>query len=89
MTVRKEAKIEKIVQKYEGTITGLQDLTGGSSPSKLFYILANHFSYLMDINPEVAVLVRDIKRSRRLKPLISVLGSRFCRIHRYLKIEMP
>lgn len=50
-----KAKIEEILQKYNGNIIGLQDLTGGKYPSGLFYILANNLSYLLDTNPEVVI----------------------------------
>ncbi len=57
----KEANIEKILQKYDGAITGLQDLTGDEYPSWFFYIFANQLSYLLDTNPEVAISEKGIK----------------------------
>ena len=36
-----KSRLQKILQKYDGEITGLKDLTGDDPPSILFYILDN------------------------------------------------
>lgn len=69
-----KAKIGRILQKYEGTITGLQDLAGGKDPSGLFYILANHLSYLLDTNPEAVISAKGIEMRRKLHFIINALG---------------
>lgn len=65
-----KANIEEILQKYDGTITGLRDLTGGKYPSWLFYILANRLSYLMDTNPEAVISVKGVEMRRKLHFII-------------------
>lgn len=56
-----KAKIAKILQKYDGTITGLQDLTGDKYQSGLFYILANRLRYLLETNPDVIISEKGVK----------------------------
>lgn len=70
-------KLNKILQKYDGVITGPNDLTGGEDPSKLFYFLANHLSYLLDINPENAISEKGVERRRKLNFIIKNFGDRF------------
>lgn len=70
-------ELEAILQKYDGVITGLQDLTADESPSRLFYILANKLSYLLDNDPETAILVKDIGRCRKIYPIFRTLGAHF------------
>lgn len=72
-----KVKIEKILQKYDGTIIGLQDLTGNKYPSGLFYILANHLSYLLDTNPEVTISAKGVEIRKKLHFIINTLGSHF------------
>ena len=70
-------KLNKILQKYDGLITGVQDLTGGEDPSNLFYLLANHLSYLLDPNPEKVISAKGIVRRRKLNWIIKTLGVHF------------
>jgi len=37
-------------------------------PSRPFYILANYLSYLLDDNPEVAILAKGVEKCRKLHP---------------------
>lgn len=72
-----ENKLKKILQKYDGVITGLQDLTAGDAPSRLFYILADKLDYLLDNDAEKAILDKDIKRCRKLNPIFKAVGPHF------------
>lgn len=72
-----EIKLERILQKYDGVITGLQDLTAGEAPSKLFYILADKLSYLLDNDPDKAILAKDIIRCRKYSPIIKSIATHF------------
>lgn len=69
-----DRKLNKILQKYDGVITGPNDLTGGEDPSRLFYLLANHLSYLLDINPENVISEKGVERRRKLNFIIKKLG---------------
>lgn len=70
-------KLHKILQKYDGVITGPNDLTGGEMPSSLFYFLANHLSYLLDPNPEKVISAKGVARRRKLNGVIKTLGVHF------------
>lgn len=73
----KQRKIESIVKKYDGMITGLQDLTAGKPPSALFYILADKLSYLLDADAKVAVNAKGVARRRKASFIIKTLGPYF------------
>lgn len=73
----KDSKIEYIMKKYEEAIAVIEDLTAESPPSKIFYLLADKLSYLLDADIETAVRVQDIVRCRKCSPLIKALGSHF------------
>lgn len=73
----KGKRFNKILQKYDGLITGPNDLTGGDEPSGLFYFLANHLSYLVDPDPEKVISAKGIVRRRKLNWIIKSLGVRF------------
>lgn len=70
-------RLDKILLKYDGLITGANDLTAGISPSKLFYFLANHLSYLLDPDPEKTISAKGIARRRKFNPVIRKLGVHF------------
>lgn len=74
---RAEDKLEKILKKYDGVITGLQDLTADKPPSKLFYILADKLDYLLSNDSEKAILAKDIKRCGKLHSIIKAIGIHF------------
>ena len=73
----KQRKIEAILKKYDGMITGLQDLTAGDPPSALFYILADKLSYLLDADAEIAINPKGVARRRKINPIIKALGPHF------------
>lgn len=66
----KQRRIDTILKKYDGMITGLNDLTAGDPPSALFYILADRLSYLMDADEKVAVNPKGVVRRRKINPII-------------------
>lgn len=72
-----KTELENILKKYSGVITGLSDLTAGEAPSGLFYILANKLDYLLDNDPEKAILTKDIMRCRKLNPVFKRIGTHF------------
>lgn len=72
-----DKKSLRILRKYDGVITNLSDLTCGKNPSMLFYFLANHFSYLLDPDPEKVVSAKGIARRRKLNRIIKTLGVHF------------
>lgn len=74
---RTGTRLDAIIQKYDGVITGLQDLTGDKPPSKLFYILANHLRYVLDSDPETAISAKGVERRRKLHFIIEKFGSNF------------
>lgn len=69
--------IETILRKYDGTITGLQDLSGDAPPSQLFYFIANNMSYLLDPDPEVAITENSVRWRRWIHFVLVKLGSHF------------
>ena len=73
----KQQKIDAILKKYDGMITGLNDLTAGDPPSDLFYILADKLSYLMDADENIAINPKGVKRRRKINPIIKKLGAGF------------
>ena len=73
----KQEKIDAILKKYDGMITGLNDLTAGDPPSALFYILADKLSYLMDADENVAINPKGVKRRRKIFPIVKALGPLF------------
>lgn len=70
-------RLEKILNKYDGLITGPNDLTGGETPTALFYILADKLSYLMNPDPEVCLSAKGVERRRRLNPVLKKIGRHF------------
>ena len=74
---RKQLKIDTILRKYDGMITGLNDLTAGDPPSALFYILADKLSYLLDVDEKIAINPKGVVRRRKINPIIKTLGAHF------------
>ena len=74
---RMKPKLDSILQKYDGVITGLEDLTGGNPPSALFYILANHLRYVLDNDPEIAISEKGMARRKKINHLFKKFGSHF------------
>lgn len=72
-----KSKLESILHKYDDVITGLNDLTGGKPPSRLFYILANYLDYMLDNDPEAAISAKGIERRRKINIVFKMFGSRF------------
>lgn len=70
-------KLNKILQKYNGIITGANDLTAGAEPSALFYFLADHLCYLLDNDPQKVVSAKGIAWRRKFHPIIKKLGVHF------------
>lgn len=73
----KQQKLDAILKKYGGVITGLNDLTAGDPPSALFYILADKLSYLMDADANIAINPKGIARRKKINPIIKTLGAHF------------
>lgn len=73
----KQRKIDAILKKYEGLITGLNDLTAGDPPSEIFYLLADKLSYLLKPDVEIAISKKGVERRRRINPIIKALGPHF------------
>lgn len=57
----KERKIDRILNKYGGMVTGLSDLAADIPPTTLFYLLADKLSYLLNESPEVVVTKKGVK----------------------------
>lgn len=72
-----QRKIDTILKKYDGLITGLSDLTAGDPPSAIFYLLANKLSYLLSLDEKTAVSQKGVERRRKINPIIKVLGPHF------------
>ena len=70
-------RLQKIIEKYDGLITGLNDLTGGEPPSSLFYLLADKLSYLLSPDPEKVISAQGVARRRKLNGIIKTLGVHF------------
>lgn len=66
-----------IIKKYDGMITGSQDLTAGNPPSALFFFLADKLSYLLTADAETAVTPEGIERRRKINSIIKALGPHF------------
>lgn len=73
----KQRKIDAILKKYDGMITGQNDLTAGNPPSALFYILADKLSYLLTADAETAINPKGIERRRKFNSIIKALGPHF------------
>ncbi len=73
----KQRKIESILKKYNGMITGLNDLTAGDTPSAIFYLLADKLSYLLCSDEETAISQKGVERRRKINPIIRALGPYF------------
>lgn len=76
MTENKQ-KLHKLLQKYNGLITSSNDLTGGETPSALFYLLADKLSYLLDPAPKKVISPKGVIRRRKLNGIIKTLGIHF------------
>lgn len=72
-----QRKLEAILQKYGGMVTGLSDLAADAPPSALFYLLADKLSYLLTAGPEEAVSPEGVRRRRMIAPVIRTLGRLF------------
>ncbi len=73
----KQQKLEAILKKYNGVITGLEDLVGAIPPSSLFFLLADRLSYLLDLDEKIAINPQGVKRRRKFLPIIKALGPHF------------
>lgn len=73
----KQQKIDAIMKKYEGIITGPQDLTAGDPPSALFFLLADKLSYLLTADTESAISPKGVERRRKINFIIHKLGPNF------------
>ncbi|MBD5134291.1 MAG: 1-acyl-sn-glycerol-3-phosphate acyltransferase [Clostridiales bacterium] len=73
----KQQKIDAIIKKYDGMITGLSDLTASRSPSIIFFILADKLSYLLSTDAEIAISKKGVERRRKINPIIKALGAHF------------
>lgn len=73
----KQQKINTILKKYSGVITGLKDLTGDKPPSALFFLLADRLSYLLDLDEKNAISSKGVKRRRKFFPIIKRLAPIF------------
>ena len=65
----KQRKIDTILKKYDGMITGQNDLTAGNPPSALFYILADKLSYLLTADAETAIIPKGIESIRKFNSI--------------------
>lgn len=72
-----QQKLNAILRKYGGMITGLSDLAADAPPSALFYILADKLSYLLEADPERSISHAGVKRRRKINPMIKTLGPCF------------
>lgn len=70
-------RLQKILQKYDGEITGLKDLTGDDPPSILFYILGNCMSYLLNPDAEAVITEKSVRWRKKAHFIIQTLGSHF------------
>ena len=72
--------LEHILHKYEGVITGPEDLLGGKHPGLLFYPLAGGMRSALDFPADAAA--RGLGWRRRVYPVLTTLaplpGSRPC-----------
>lgn len=57
-------KLEKILNKYSGLITGPNDLTAGEKPSASFYLLADRLSYLMSSEPDACLSAVELYENK-------------------------
>lgn len=72
-----EKTINRIVQKYNNNITGINDLLGDSPPSALFGILANVFSYVLSNDVSDVISPLGVQARRVIHPLITTFGKLF------------
>ena len=70
-------KLEKILSKYDKETCCLKDLVGDDEPSKLFYLLANKLSYLMDNDPDKVLSKNGINRRKKINKIIKKIGPIF------------
>jgi 1-acyl-sn-glycerol-3-phosphate acyltransferase len=70
-------RLNKIISKYGDNITGITDLTGGDEPSKLFYLLADKLSYLLDEDTDKVISERGVLVRRRLHFILATFGKFF------------
>lgn len=73
----KKAKLDSIMQKYDGAIAGLEDLSGDKPPSRLFYIIANHLRYVLNNDPKSVISAKGVERRRKLHFIIEKFGRYF------------
>ena len=73
----KDEKFEKIISKYGNHIESISDLTGDDEPSKMFYLLADKFSYLLDDNPDNVLSKSGVERRKIINKIIKKIGPRF------------
>ena len=70
-------RLHRVLQKYDGLITGPNDLTGGETPSGLFYLLADQLNYLLNPDPEKVISAKGVARRRKINGIIKTLGVHF------------
>lgn len=73
----KQRKFEAILKKYDNVITGSNDLTAGSPPSALFFLLADKLSYLLSPDENDAISRKGVERRRKINPIIKAIGPCF------------
>ena len=73
----KQKKIEEVLEKYKGSLNGIDDLTAGKDPSLLFYFLIDAFGYLLENDVENTVSQRGIINRRKFNFLIKKFGPNF------------
>lgn len=76
MSLRQD-KLNAILKKFDGTITGQTDLAADKPPSALFYILADRLSYLLDTDGASMIDPRGIRYRRKVHFIIEMLGPHF------------
>ena len=69
--------INKIEKMYGNSIESIEDLTGGLEASKMFYIIAPMFKYLLNENEDKVISQKSVLVRRKLNILIKKLGKYF------------
>lgn len=77
MNVLAKKQIDTILKKYNGKITGLNDLTAGDPPSALFFLLADKLSYLLSHDEMEAISPKGVAFRRKINPIIHAVGPCF------------
>lgn len=75
--MNKKEKLFRIEKKYGTKIKSINDITGGTEPSKLFYLLADKLDYLLDDSPTVSISKKGVITRKKLNILIKKFGALF------------